>query len=161
MRTLFVLALLIAPAWGAEPLAVGDALPALTLRDQHGEEHQVDAAARAVLFTRDMDAGAIVKTALADDGGRMLEAAGAVYVADVSRMPGLVRRMIAIPRMRRRGYRMLLDEEGEATARLPGGDGTATLLVLDARRITAIERHGDPEALRAALAALAVPPASE
>jgi hypothetical protein len=149
-----VLALgLLAPAAGAEPYAVGSELPPLSLEDQHGESHTLDGSVRVVLFSRDMDAGKVIQQALSEDGQALLDAHSAAYVADVSRMPGLVRRMIAKPRMRKRPYLMWLDEEGDATADLPSEEGLPTLLFLEDRRILRIHYPATPEALREALSA--------
>ena len=158
MRPVLLLAaaLLRAGAAAAQTLAVGSAFPALTLEDQHGTVHAIDASLRAVLFSRDMDGGGIIRKALdrplEEDALAFLARHGAVCVADVSRMPGLIRRTIAKPRMRRRPYPLLLDEEGRVTAALPSAAGRATLIRLDALRIVAVEHHDSPEALRAALA---------
>lgn len=119
-------------------VAVGDSLPALPLRDQHDAEVRIDASTRIVLFTRDMDGGGFVKDALADNGSEMLKKAHAVYVSDVSRMPGFVRSTFALPSLRRREYPVVLDEGGTVTAALPYREGEATILALDAGKIAAV-----------------------
>jgi hypothetical protein len=149
---LLVLPVLAPPAAG-EPLTVGDALPALTLEDQHGQERAIDAGVRHVLFARDMDGGGVLKDALSEGGAELLAATGSVYVADVSRMPGLVRRMFVLPSLRRRGYPILLDSDGTATVDFPGQKERATLIELDALRITRVRQFSDKAALRGALEA--------
>ncbi len=131
-----------AVAQPAAAVGVGDALPALALKDQHGEPVPIGAATRLVLFSRDMDGGGHVKEALAEDGRARLESRGAVYVADVSRMPGFVLSTFALPSMRRRPYPIALDETGSATAALPGEEGKATILVLENGRIASIAFAG-------------------
>lgn len=140
------------PMGAAETLGVGDPFPTIDLLDQHGEPHAVDASVRLVIFTRDMKAGGVVREALEEEGAALLSRHGTVYVSDVSRMPAFIRRTVAKPRMRRRPYPVLLDERGDATATLPSEAGQATLLFLDALRITRLERVGSVEALRTALA---------
>ncbi|MFN2377623.1 MAG: hypothetical protein ABR538_13870 [Candidatus Binatia bacterium] len=132
-------------------LQVGDALPPLALQDQNAKSVTVDAATKILLFTRDMDAGAIVKEALAEDGAALLAAGGAVYVSDVSGMPGLVRSMFALPALRRRPYAVGLDEAGEATANLPSEAGKVTILRLDSGSIASISFPATSAQLRAAL----------
>lgn len=156
MRRLPVLAALaVASAAGAEtpdaPLGAGDPLPTLELEDQHGEAGRLDASAALVLFSRDMEGGGVIKEALARDGAAFLERNGGVYVADVSRMPGIVRSLMAKPAMRRRPYRMLLDEDGGPTAAFPTRSGHATLLFVDAGQIARVEFVASPAALRAAV----------
>lgn len=119
-------------------LAVGDAVPAFAFRDQHDAALPIDAATRVLLFTRDMSGGGLVKEALAENGKELLTAAGAVYVSDVSRMPGLVLSAFALPSLRKRPYPIALDRSGDVTSVLPSADGKATVLALDAGKIRAI-----------------------
>ena len=140
------------PAGGLGP---GTNLPATTLNDQHDAPGQIDATTENVLFTRDMDASKVAKEALADNGEQLLENAGVVYVADIARMPGFVSRFFAIPAMRKRPYRMLLDREGDATASFPTEEGHVTLIRLDDLAIRRVEHFDSAWALRRALRAAA------
>jgi hypothetical protein len=146
-----------APAKG-EPYAVGSRIEPLVLPDQHGVERRVEAATRGMLLSRDMDGGGFVREALASDGATRLQKAGAVYVADVSRMPGLIRRMVAVPRMRGRGYAVLLDVDGAPTARFPAEAGKASWIRLEGLRIAEIRFLASAEEVRAVLAASEDPP---
>jgi hypothetical protein len=144
--------LLLAPLARSEPYAVGSLVEPFELADQHGELRRVDAKQRVLLFTRDMDAGDVLKQALASDGPALLAAAGAAYVADVSQMPALVLRLFALPKMRQRPYPMLLDRDGSKTTRLPAEQGKITLLVLDSLRIVELRYLGTADEVRQALA---------
>jgi hypothetical protein len=119
-------------------LAVGDALPALALRDQHEADVRIDPAIRVLLYTRDMGGGGLVKAALAEGGKDALAVAGAVYVSDVSGMPRLVLRAFALPSLRQRPYPVALDLSGEVTRSLPFAEGKVTVLSLDAGKVVAI-----------------------
>jgi hypothetical protein len=134
---------------GAAPGAV---LAPIALEDQHGAPGGVDASTRGVLLTRDMDAGAFVREALAEDGAGQLERAGAVYVADVHRMPALIRRLVALPRMRERPYRVLVDADGAPTAPLPAEEGKVTWLRLDGLQVVEARFLTGAEQVRSALA---------
>lgn len=135
----------------AEPLQVGRSLAPFSLEDQHGESHTVDASARILLFSRDMEGGGLLKEALEGRDASYLSARGALYLADISGMPRLIARFVALPRMRRRAYPMLLDPDGSATRALPDREGEATLVFLDRLRITRIEYAGTSEEVRALL----------
>lgn len=135
----------------ADPYAPGDRLAPLELPDQHGAAHRLGEDVRRVVFTREMKAGRIAKAALEQDGQRLLERSGAVYVSDVSRMPRLVRSLFAMPGLRRRPYPILLDLEGESTARFPSREGRVTLLTLDALRVTEARFLEEAEEIREAL----------
>lgn len=157
MRSTLLLVALGAAA-RAVTLAPGLALPPLTLTDQHDVPATIGADTRVILFTRDMDAGDVAKEALAEHAA-LLGAAAAVYVADISRMPSLVAKLFALPAMRRRPYRMLLDRDGTATADFPSRAGEVTVMRLSDGRIDRVEYVASADALRAALAP-AVTPAS-
>lgn len=147
---------------GAEPPAetasagsgawkVGAEVEPLALEDQHGTIRRVDASTRVVLFSRDMEGGEILKTALAAAPEGFLEAEDAAYVADVHRMPAIVTRLFALPSLRERPYPMLLDREGPATAPLPDAEGRATLVFLEGLRVTRILYAGTPAEVARAL----------
>jgi hypothetical protein len=135
----------------AAPVDVGTALAGFTLDDQHGVPGTVDARTRIVLFTREMKGGDVAKAALAGADQSFLDARGLVYVADVSRMPAVVLRLFALPRMRERPYRMLLDRDGTQTRDLPATEGRATVLFLTELRVTRVADYGSAAELRAAL----------
>ena len=70
-------------------------------------------------------------------------------------MPGLVRRMIAKPRMRKRSYLMWLDEDGAATAQFPSEEGLPTVLFLLELRVLRVEHPATSGALRSAVGSAA------
>jgi hypothetical protein len=142
------------------PLSVGDRLPAFQLDDQHGRPGQVDASVRLLLFAADMDAGGLVDDALEGDASlRDLAARGAVFVSDIHRMPALVTRLFALPSMRRRPYRMLLDREPGPTLRIPRREGQVTLLALESLTIRRVDYADTPKAVAEALRQVSRPAA--
>ena len=151
VRALLVVLLLAAAAHGA-PLAVGDPMPPLTLEDQHGRAGSVGDGVRVVVVSRDMEAGDVVKKAFAGRDQAFLDTNGAVYVANISGMPALITRLFALPRMRERPYRMLLDRDGSATKDIPAVPGRPTVLTLESGRIVRMSQPADPGALAAEIA---------
>ncbi|HYC53521.1 MAG TPA: hypothetical protein VEL28_01080 [Candidatus Binatia bacterium] len=148
--------LVMAPAASAEDAAVaalkaGDALPVLTLPDQHGVSTTVTLDTTTLVFTRDMDGGGFVKEVLAEGGTEKLAAARAVYIADVSGMPGFVRRTFALPSMRKRPYPMLIDETGAATKMLPSEEGKATILRVSDGKVSDVKLAASTDEVAAAL----------
>lgn len=143
--------LLLASSAHAEMLAAGMRLPEIRLSDQHDVEDSIGTEVRVILFTRDMDAGNIVKEALAEKGGERLAAADAVYVSDISGMPGVIAKLFALPSMRKRPYRMLLDRDGKTTKDFPSEEGKVTLLRLEAGEIERVEYLGTVDQIHAAL----------
>jgi hypothetical protein len=137
------------------PWRTRDRLQPFELPDPHGKTGRVDERLRLVLFTADMDAGRLVQRALEDPALQDLEAHRAAYVADVSRMPAVVTRLFALPSMRRRPYRTLLDTGPGPTTRIPREDGKVTLLALDELTVRSVEFTATADAVAAAIRASA------
>ncbi|MDG2332674.1 MAG: hypothetical protein P8Q97_00475 [Myxococcota bacterium] len=137
-----------------EAFEVGDRLEPFSLEDQHGEEHRLGPDIRVILYSRDREGGSVMSDAMEGRDGAFLTARGVVYVNDISAMPGLVTRLFALPSMRRRAYPILLDREGELTARFPDRSDAATLIMLDDSSLTSIEYFDDSSQLGARLQAL-------
>jgi len=136
-------------------VGVGGRIAAVRLEDQHGKVGVVDAGTRVLVVSRDMDGGGLVKEAFADVDQAWLEVRRVVYVADISGMPALVSRLMAVPRMRGRAYRVLLDRDGAVARELPHEKGRATVLRLDDLVIRGVEHPATGPALRAAIEAAA------
>lgn len=148
-----LLAILLAAAAVAsdQVLKAGDTLPPLGLRDQHNVPAAIDDGTRLVLFSREMGASDFVEEALDQDGAEMLASANAVFIADISGMPSIITRIFALPSLRKRAYRMVLDRDGNATAELPAQDDRVTIIHLDKRSIVRVEYADSSEKVAEAL----------
>ena len=148
---LLVASVALAESDAAKPYEVGSVLPRIELADQHGEARTIDESVRAIVFNRDMKAGDVVRAAVAKTGPDLFDRNSAVYVVDVKGMPSIIRTLFAMPAMRRRPYRMLVDTDGVKTADFPGGATYPTVLVLDKLRVTSLSYPTNAEELIAAL----------
>jgi hypothetical protein len=137
----------------AGPVQPGTVLARRELPDQHGETRAIDESVRFVVFSRDMQAGDVVKATVEKAGPDVFERSGAVYVVDLQGMPALIRRLFALPGLRRRPYRVLVDADGSKTADFPGGAGSPTVLVLERLRVVRIALPTSAEELHDLLAA--------
>ena len=135
----------------ADTYAVDSLVPELELPDQHGESHKLDASVRALVFSRDMTAGQIVKDAVEKAGPTLFERNKSVYVVDLAGMSAFVRRWFALPGLRRKPYRILVDEDGTRTAEFPAVEGRPTVLLLDELRVSRVEQPASADALLAIL----------
>ena len=122
----------------AEPYGPDSVLPALELPDQDGDPHALDESLRALVYSRDMAAGDLVKQAVLAAGPTLFERNHSVYVVDLAGMSALVRRWFALPALRRRPYRLLVDAEGAKTADFPAAEGRPTVLLLDRLRVSRV-----------------------
>ena len=135
----------------ASTYGLGSKITPFSLEDQHGKAHRVDERVRAIILSHDMEAGEIIGRALARNGKRVLEKHRAVYLADLSGMPGFLRRMFVLPKLRERSYPMLLDTSGEIARQLPSREGFVALIFLSGLRVVSVEYVKDSSALIATL----------
>jgi hypothetical protein len=130
---------------------VGEHLKPWTLLDQYDQAYSLNEQTRILLVARNMDGAKLVKAALAERPKGYLEARGAVFVADIQRMPALISKMFAIPAMRDYSYRVLLDREGSVASRYAGAEDKVLWLQLDKGQVVAEREFGSADALRQAL----------
>lgn len=153
--TLRLLLFLVAFAAGtnvsAATLAVGDKLSPIDIADQHDKAGRVDDDIRVLMFSRDMTANKLAKKAFLDKPAGYLEQGHAMYLIDVSGMPGFVTRMFAIPKMQKYGYRIFLDREGQLTTDLPSQEDKVMLMKLDHLEVKSIDFVSDAGALQRAV----------
>jgi len=136
---------------GAPTLSVGDAFPAFELQDQFEEARAVPGEAALVIFSGSKDADDTLSETLGEVAGEALRAGEIIYLSDISRMPGLITRFVAMPALKDRDYPVtLIREEGMAEA-LPATDGCYTLYTLGAGTIEGIDEICEPAALRSTL----------
>ena len=138
------------PTQSAETtLQAGDPFPAISLENQHGQSITIGDQAQRVLFTADMAGGKVVRALLDDrpDAADLLTAANAVYLSDVSGMPSMIRKMMALPAMRKLPYPIMLDIEGDATTLLPRQAEAVTLIELSGGKIMNVKYISGPNQL--------------
>jgi len=147
-RLLLLMCLLPGLAHALEP---GDRLAPWTLLDQHERPYTLTPNTRVLLVARDMQGAKLVKAALAEQPAGYLEARGAVFVADIERMPAVISTLFAIPAMRGYAYRVMLDRQGRVAERYAVPDASVRFMRLDHGTLVAQETYVDAEALKQAL----------
>lgn len=110
-------------------LETGERLAPWTLLDQHDQAYTLDDQLQVLLVARSMDAAKLVDAALQGKPKGYLEQRHAVFLADISRMPSIIGKLFAIPKMREYNYRILLDRDARISPRYPAD--TASVLWLD------------------------------
>lgn len=116
-------------------IKVGDPLPGFKLNDQHDRPLSLGLDTRAVLFTADKTAGDMLNGLLKERPAEFMPQRKLVYIADISRMPGLVTSMIALPRMREYPYRMAVASEEGQTSMLPRAEDSVTVILLEEGKV--------------------------
>ncbi|MCK8046128.1 MULTISPECIES: hypothetical protein [Shewanella] len=151
MRALiFALCSLFTTSVLANTYQVGDQITDINLQDQHEAVYNVDSSTTKVLFSRSMDGGTLIQEALEAEP-ELVSDTGLIYVADISGMPSLIARFVALPQFKKFPYRVALDNEGEQTKPLPAEKDQATLIELNNNQITKITFFATTTDLLAAL----------
>lgn len=145
---LLLLCLLSTTVLALEP---GERLAPWTLLDQHDAPYTLNDETRILLVARDMDGARLVDAALEGKPKGYLEQRQAVFLADISRMPGVIATLFALPKMRDYSYRIILDRDARIAPRYPAGEGEVLWLQLEDGRLLEQKTFKTAEVLRRAL----------
>jgi hypothetical protein len=115
------------------------ALPPINLKDQHEKPLAIARDTKLVFFAAEMDGSRLMTKALAVLPPTSLKDKNAVYIADISSMPGLVSIMFALPKMQREAYTVGLIRDAKEGASLPRKPGAVTVLRIDDGKVSAVD----------------------
>lgn len=132
MRAILALTILLAAisvqAAAQTVLKDGDQLPILALRDQHDKPAAVPPSTRQLLVAADNSGAGLVTDLLDSMGANWLEQTQRVYLADIHKMPALVSRFVALPRLRDKPYPIVLGREEGDLAMFPRKKDCVTVI---------------------------------
>ena len=121
------------------PLSIGNQVDFSLLEDQFGNKFVHQDNMQLALYVDSMKAKNLVRDSLNDVDITCMKEGRVVYLADISGMPSLISKLIAIPRMRDYPYPIWLDKDGLATEALPVRDDAVTVLTIDHLAITGMD----------------------
>ncbi len=148
LLTLCLLLPLGALAGSVEP---GQPLPALSLKNQHDQDWRIAPDTRLVLFAAGRKASNLLQTVLAPQPKGFLAGRHAVYLADMSKMPGFITRTFALPSLRELNFDVGVSLDEKTLAGWPRQDDAVTLIRLDQGRVVSHEYATTEAQLKAAL----------
>ncbi|WP_434577284.1 hypothetical protein J3P95_11050 [Pseudomonas sp. Z5-35] len=122
-----------------------------TLLDQNDKAYTLNDSAQVLLIARSMSAAELLDAAMEGQPEGYLEAHHIVYVADIEKMPSLVK-IVAVPAMRSAKYRIMLDQDGRVASRYGGDRDTVQWLALNNGAVVSEQRFADAEKLKQAIA---------
>ena len=129
-----------AVSWAQSPLLqVGDPIPKMTLSDQHEKPWVIPADTKLVLFSGSRDANTIAQGLLSQKPAEYLTSMNAVYLSDMSKMPGFITRNFALPSMRELPYSLGVVLNADETKTFPRQDGALTAVFFEKGKVTRIE----------------------
>lgn len=132
----------------ANPLAVNSTVSELKIKDQFEKEHTLNANIKTILFASDKATSDMLRDYLLplSEKENILEKNNAVYVADISGMPSLISKFIAIPKMKKYPFSiLLLDDTNKAN--FTKEDGKIIVYTLDNLKVTNITKISTPQEL--------------
>lgn len=135
------------------PIQVGGSIPQMALTDQHEKLWTVPADTKLVLFSGSRDANTIAQGLLSQKPAEYLKSMNAVYLSDMSKMPGFITRNFALPSMRELPYSLGVVLNADETKTFPREDGALTAVFLKKGKITHIEFVKTTDGLAQALEA--------
>lgn len=137
-------------AASAAELQNGDPLPPITLQDQFDKTVSVATDVQTLLFAIEKAPSDLVNNYLLKQDNDYLTTNKAYFMADISGMPGMITKMFALPKMRKRPYSILLAYAVEDTAFMPRQKNKVTVLKIMGGKVSSIEFVDTEAALIAA-----------
>lgn len=117
----------------------GDVFPALNLSNQFEDEWRMNANVKQIIFSGSKSASVLMGDYLAKQEADWLEKSHRVYMADIHKMPAVITRLVALPKMKKLNYSVVLGRDSKDMAMMPRKEGCLTLLDIDNQHVTAIQ----------------------
>lgn len=92
----------------ANPLAVDSLIPEIKIKDQFEKEHTITAEVKTILFASDKSTSDMLRDYLLSKDKDILARNNAIYVADISGMPKIITKFVALPKMKKYPFSVLL-----------------------------------------------------
>ncbi|WP_322520578.1 hypothetical protein SR882_07195 [Guyparkeria halophila] len=107
------------PDSATSTIQIGDPFPRWELTDQHDQTHRLPGdTTQAIVFSSSKQADETLSPVLESVVGDRLISGEVIYLSDISRMPGLISRLFALPSLRDRDYPVVLIREEGVSAPL-------------------------------------------
>lgn len=152
LKKLFLTALLCLGINGvamAAELQTGDAIPAITLKDQFDKPVTLTTDVKTLLFVIEKPASDLVNNYLLKQDKNYLLNHNAYFIADISGMPGMITKMFAIPKMQKRPYSIMLAYDAQETAFMPREKNQVTVVKVAGGKVESIQYLASETALAA------------
>jgi len=97
----------------SKPITIGDDLPDITLNDQFGNKHTIDKNISKIIITFDKKSSVLANKfiSMKKDSSHYLSEHHMVFVANISKMPALITKLFAMPKMKKYEHTILLIDD--------------------------------------------------
>ncbi|MFA5720698.1 MAG: hypothetical protein WC920_00310 [Aliarcobacter sp.] len=143
-----VLATLLALGLNAASLSIDSSIVDIKIKDQFDKVHTLNSDVKTILFASDKGTSDMLRDYLLplSEKENILEKNGAVYVADISGMPSLISKFIALPKMKKYPFSILLLDDSNKDNFVKEDGKIIVYSVVDGK-ITNIEKISSKEEL--------------
>ena len=122
----------------AEALSTGGAVPTMSIKDQFEKEHTIGTKVKTIIFSATKEESNTIKEFLNSKGNDFLITNNIAYVADITGMPSLITKFIALPKMKNYSFPILLVDENHKIL-FPVEKDKITIITLDNSKITDVK----------------------
>lgn len=144
----FLLASFLALGLSASSLNVDSMVNDIKIKDQFEKEHTIGTNVKTILFASDKASSDMLRDYLLpiSEKENVLEKNSAVYVADISGMPSLIAKFIALPKMKKYPFSILLLDDSNK-GNFAKEDGKILVYTLDSGKVVKIDKISTKEEL--------------
>ena len=122
----------------ANTLTVGSNIPTLTIKDQFEKDNIVDENIKTIIFSATKTENTTIKEFLQSKDKELLATNKAVYIADITGMPSLITKFVAMPKMKNYSFSILLIDEANKTL-FPVKEDMISIISLENGKVTGIK----------------------
>ncbi len=143
-----VLATLLALGLNAASLNIDSSIVDIKIKDQFDKVHTLNSDVKTILFASDKGTSDMLRDYLLplSEKENILEKNSAVYVADISGMPSLISKFIALPKMKKYPFSVLLLDDTNKD-NFVKEDGKIIVYSLENGKVSKIEKISTKEEL--------------
>lgn len=151
MRLLLMFLFLLSFSLSAEEWKKGDSFPIQELEDQLEVIRPIPNDTKKLFFISSMSASKIVHSVLEEKEPEYLPGLKAVLISDIHKMPSLITKFVALPKMKGYKYRIYLIRDDKTGQPFPREKDMITYINLKKGKITKIQYLANQEELKQAL----------
>lgn len=122
----------------ANTLTVGSNIPTLTIKDQFEKDNIVNENIKTIIFAATKTENTTIKEFLQSKDKELLATNKAVYIADITGMPSLITKFVAMPKMKNYSFSILLIDEANKTL-FPIKEDMISIISLENGKVTDIK----------------------
>jgi len=130
------------------PLNIDSGIVGLKAKDQFDKIHTLDSNIKTILFASDKETSDLLRDYLLplSENSNILEKNSAVYVADISGMPSIISKLIALPKMKKYPFSILLLDDSNKEI-FTKEDGKIIVYSIEDGKVSKIDKISTPKEL--------------